>query len=58
MNIRKIPTAVTRRACPGCGYAVDQIMVEQARLDFSCPKCSGYKFIQFRPLTLGGEQKP
>lgn len=49
--------AVTHRCCPSCGYLVAQFMIEQARLDFDCPRCGKHKQSEFQPIQMNQERR-
>ncbi|NIX95318.1 hypothetical protein HCG45_21515 [Pseudomonas fulva] len=47
MNIKKMPSGVSERSCPGCGWRVSQFEIEATRFDFECPRCGKHKMSEF-----------
>jgi len=55
---RILKTRVKRRGCPGCGYLLDQLLVELARFPMPCPRCDQYTADEFQIVEweqAGGE---
>jgi len=48
---------VPLRACPSCGFLVDQFKIEAAKYNFSCAKCGKHKLSEFIRTTLTVEPK-
>lgn len=48
-NVHQLPPAIERRQCPGCGYKIDQALVDMARFDFPCPRCGQNTLNEFTP---------
>lgn len=40
------------RACPGCGYLVDQVRVDKAVLNFRCPRCGAFRLSEFYRVRI------
>jgi len=51
-RVVSLPQGVVMRCCPGCGYLMDQLLVDMARINFDCFRCDGYKLSEFSPVKL------
>jgi len=49
-NIVNLPTGITQRCCPDCGYLVSQLEIDLSIVNMKCPRGCEYDFSQFQPL--------
>lgn len=57
-DVHRLPPGLQRRKCPGCGYLMDQILIESARMNFACPRCGKRTLGEFVPDDLPPPPQP